>query len=188
MWKRGLALILLMSVLCPVSSWAMTTDLEWDPNMESDLAGYRVYGGTPCGNPQALPKLGEVGKVTTYRYVGPDEDTEFEITAYDTSGNESARSSRVCKVYTLVYYKSVRDAQGVLWGLVGDGPKYRVYRDGKDLLPDDPYNHGSDIRLVNGAVQVQGTDGDTAWYVFNGTAWELADTTPPAPPKGLRVR
>ena len=186
---RQLLTLLIALLLFPWSASAMTTDLIWQPNAESDLAGYRVYGGQPCGDPKALPKIADVGNVTSFRYVGPDADTEFEITAYDTSGNESARSNRACKFFVLVYHKSVTDSAGVVWGLVGPGPKYRVYRNGADLCPSCEQNIASDVRLNNGVPEFQGTDGDAAWYVYSdATGWQQVDSTPPAAPTGLEAK
>ena len=186
---RQLLTLLIALLLFPWSASAMTTELTWQANTEEDLAGYRVYGGQPCGDPKALPKIADVGNVTSFRYVGPDADTEFEITAYDTSGNESARSNRACKMYVITYYKTVTDAKGVLWGLVGDGPSYRVYKNGADLEPGVAENIASDVRLTNGVAEFKGTDGDTRWYVWvDGKGWQVADSTPPAAPTGLEAK
>lgn len=184
-------LVLLLIVLLPALSEAASVTLTWNANTESDLAGYKVYRGTPCGNPQALPgPIATLDKVTTYvDSSAPDGvDVEYEITAYDTSGNESVRSNRACKMYVITYYKTVTDAKGDLWGLVGTGPKYRVYLNGQDLLPGVEKNNASDVRLVDGVAQFQGTDGDTAWYVYvDGKGWQPVDQTPPAAPTGLKA-
>ncbi|HSE57604.1 MAG TPA: hypothetical protein VLA99_02790, partial [Nitrospiraceae bacterium] len=118
-------LVLLLMLIAPTAAEAASVTLTWNANTESDLAGYKVYRGTPCGNPAALPFLADVGNVTSYIDTSaPDGvDVEYEITAYDTSGNESVRSNRACKMHIVTYYKSVTDAKGVLWGLVGSGPK-----------------------------------------------------------------
>lgn len=187
MFRQFLTLLILLLWFQTAS--AMTTDLTWKPNTESDLAGYRVYGKSPCGDPNALPKIADVGNVTNYRHIGPDADTEFEVTAYDTSGNESGRSNRACKFFTLTYFKTVTDSAGNLWGLVGSGPSYRVYKNGADLLPGVEANNASDIRLNNGVPEFKGTDGDEAWYVYiEGRGWQEADSTPPAAPTGLEAK
>lgn len=68
--------------------------LEWDPNSESDLAGYRMYVGTASG------EYGEpidVGLTTTYTVTGllPGRTYYFAVTAYNTSGLESGKSNEV---------------------------------------------------------------------------------------------
>jgi hypothetical protein len=65
--------------------------LEWNPNGESDLAGYKVYYGTASGS-YGNPIV--VGNVTTYELTGLDAGVRYyvSITAYDTSDNESEKS------------------------------------------------------------------------------------------------
>ena len=91
-----------------------TVNLSWNANTESDLAGYKVYRGqgtTQCGASTPLYSL-VVGTTpvtvlrpaTTYtdstvaRIDGP---VCYELTAYDTSGNESGRSNRAQAVLNL---------------------------------------------------------------------------------------
>lgn len=87
--------------------------LSWSANPEADLAGYKVYRGTgACGFGPLQPLLTaagvpvSVGKVTTYTdaNIPPfDGDLCYEITAFDTAGNESlVRSNRPIKVVNLV--------------------------------------------------------------------------------------
>jgi hypothetical protein len=68
--------------------------LTWDPNRESDLAGYKIYSGTQPGN---YPKNIDVGKVTTYTLNGLDLGITYYIaaTAYNTQGLESSFSNEV---------------------------------------------------------------------------------------------
>lgn len=88
-------------------SYAADTVLTWNANTETDLSGYKIYFA-----PQACTAQGplaplvvggnpvQVGKVVTYKHLGipPMDGTMcWEITAFDTSGNESGRSNRVSK-------------------------------------------------------------------------------------------
>ncbi len=70
--------------------------LTWEPNTESDFAGYNVYVYAP--NPMSLTsyvQLNASGPVTANRYVysGNTEDGVWmRISAVDLAGNESAPS------------------------------------------------------------------------------------------------
>lgn len=70
--------------------------LTWDPNSESDLAGYKIYESLVNGGPYVLNK--DVGKVTelTLDMAGkPDGTIYYVATAYDLRGNESSYSIQV---------------------------------------------------------------------------------------------
>ncbi|GKS58349.1 hypothetical protein YTPLAS18_18760 [Nitrospira sp.] len=68
--------------------------LAWDPNPETDIAGYKVYVGTKSG--RYGPPI-SLGNVTTYTFANlePGSTYYFVVTAYDKSGNESSPSSEV---------------------------------------------------------------------------------------------
>ena len=70
--------------------------LSWNPNSEPYLAGYRVYHGTVSGT---YPDQVDVGNVVTYQWnaLTRGQTHFFAITAYDTSNNESLKSSEVSK-------------------------------------------------------------------------------------------
>lgn len=75
--------------------------LAWDsPTSATNLSGYRVYYGTAPG--AYLQPYGQgisVGNVTTYSLMGLSNGTRyyFAVTAFDTSGNESAYSNEAFK-------------------------------------------------------------------------------------------
>jgi hypothetical protein len=73
---------------------AASVDLEWDPNTEPELAGYKIYWGTSSGN---YSSSRDVGKTTVYTISGLDEGKTyyFAATAYDGSNNESGYSNQV---------------------------------------------------------------------------------------------
>ena len=74
--------------------------LTWDPNIETDLAGYKIYASEQPGAPYAaisdvgftatpsapLVKLVDVGVIKEIQYF-------FVATAYDTTPNESGFSN-----------------------------------------------------------------------------------------------
>ena len=107
-----LLLIPLFFALCglPLQSAyaAGSVDLEWDPNTEPELAGYKIYWGTSSGN-YTFSK--DVGKTTSYTVTGLDEGKTyyFVATAYDGSDNESGYSNQIS--YTVPY--SDTDGDGV---------------------------------------------------------------------------
>ena len=99
--------------LCVLSgvSFAASTNLSWQANTESDLAGYNVYReDTTCsvfGTASATRKpkaLASVGKVTTYvDSAVPDnvKDVCYWLTAKDVSGNESVFSVPASKTFVV---------------------------------------------------------------------------------------
>ena len=72
---------------------AADVTLAWDPNSETDLAGYKVYYGTASGVYGAPITL---GKTTTHTVTGLAPGTYyFAVTAYNTAGLESGFSNEV---------------------------------------------------------------------------------------------
>ena len=72
--------------------------LTWNTNSESDLAGYKVYRATASGA-YGSPIATLQGNVLNYVATGLQSRTTyfFVVTAYDTTGNESAVSNEVSK-------------------------------------------------------------------------------------------
>ena len=79
------------------SALAGEATLSWSPNDEQDLGGYMIYYGTSSGS--YGPPL-DVGNVLTHKVTGLTEGLTyyFALSAYDTSGNESALSAEVSKL------------------------------------------------------------------------------------------
>jgi hypothetical protein len=71
--------------------------LAWDPNTESDLAGYKLHIGTAS---RVYSQSINVGKVTTYTLSNLTKGNTYFVvaTAYDTSNNESGYSNEVSGV------------------------------------------------------------------------------------------
>ena len=87
----------LLFALCvmPLSAaYAASVDLEWDPNTEPELAGYKIYWGTASGN---YTSSKDAGKTPTCTVTGLDEGKTyyFAATAYDGSSNESGYSNQI---------------------------------------------------------------------------------------------
>lgn len=107
-------ILLAIGLVLGMASMSYATDgvLTWNGNTETDLAGYKIYfAPQSCTAQGPLAPLvvagspAQVGKVTTYKHVGlPQIDGTlcWEITAFDTFGNESGRSNRVSKVINTI--------------------------------------------------------------------------------------
>lgn len=86
------ALIFCM-LMAAALSHAAQIQVSWSPNTETDLAGYKLYSGTASG---VYGDPVDVGNVTSHALtLSPATGTRyyFALTAYDTSGNESAKSA-----------------------------------------------------------------------------------------------
>ena len=89
---------LLLALSCHTVALAGNAVLSWDPNTESDLAGYKAYVGTASG---VYGSSIDVGNQTTYTITGLGSGTfYFVVTAYNTSGIESVHSNEVSKTFT----------------------------------------------------------------------------------------
>lgn len=97
-------LVLLPMLLCAAPAWAdgpLFTDtcntLSWTANTEVDLAGYNLYDRTSLSNPYT--KIGTVGlqitSVPCSQFNFNMGQHDVSITAFDTSGNESAHATDV---------------------------------------------------------------------------------------------
>jgi hypothetical protein len=76
----------------PVNGLATVT---WSANSEADLAGYKIYVGTTSG---VYTQTIDAGNATSYAITLPKGVTYFfTVTAYDRSGNESARSAELSR-------------------------------------------------------------------------------------------
>jgi chitinase len=103
-----LFLIVALGVLTLSAAYAASVDLEWDPNTEPELAGYKVYWGTSNGN---YTYSKDVGITPACTVTGLDEGKTyyFAATAYDGSNNESGYSNQIS--FTVPYSDS--DGDGV---------------------------------------------------------------------------
>src|SRR5438876_6262121 len=94
-WLGACVLTVLCSLAPALSSAAQVT-LAWDPNTETDLAGYKLCYGTSSGS---YPSSVDVGNLTSYTLSGLLEGRTyyFAATAYDLNVNESGFSNEVSK-------------------------------------------------------------------------------------------
>jgi len=80
--------------------WAAEVFIEWNPNSEADLAGYKLYYGTTSRTQGSYAETVVInGKDSTHWSLTLPGDTYyFALTAYDISGNESGFSDEVSAV------------------------------------------------------------------------------------------
>jgi hypothetical protein len=86
------SLLALSVMLVCASSTLYAQTLMWDPNRETDIAGYKVYQGTQTG---VYGTPIDVGNTTTYQPQGIDwtKRAYFAVQAYNTSGLSSPLSA-----------------------------------------------------------------------------------------------
>lgn len=90
--------LLLSSLIFPFSASALDLKFAWNPNTETDLAGYRIYQGNATGGPYT--QMGEIGVMPQPQFVwqvppGTEAMRYFVVTALDAAGNESGYSNEV---------------------------------------------------------------------------------------------
>ncbi len=98
--------------------------LTWIPNSEADLAGYKLHYGTSSGSYDQTVDAGNQAFYTISNLIS-DQTYYISVTSYDSSGNESTKSSEV--VYTV---PSFSDSDG------DSAP------DSQDAFPGDPSRIG----------------------------------------------
>jgi len=92
----GILAILCFCLSAPVAH-AATVTLAWNPNSETDLAGYKLYYGNSPRTQAAYPQTVAIQNktATTWQLTLSTGVYYFALTALDSSGNESAYSSEV---------------------------------------------------------------------------------------------
>jgi chitodextrinase len=172
--------------------------LSWTANTESDLAGYRLYrdGVGVYDGAAATFTDTTVTNGTAYSYA---------VSAYDTSGNESAQSTAVQATPTAPADTTPPAVPTGLTAAPGDAQVsldwdantepdlagYRLYRDSVQVF-DGAASAYLDSTAVNGttysyAVSAYDTSGNVSAQSVAVQATPVApgDTTPPAVPTGL---
>ena len=91
-----------MCLAGPALSTAGTATVSWNPNMESDLSGYKIYYGTASATYTQVQNVALTSTPSTpsltLNSLTDGETYFFAVTAYDLNGNESTFSGEVWKV------------------------------------------------------------------------------------------
>src|ERR1039457_4314067 len=102
-----LMIMVLISLVWATAATALDVNLQWVPNTDSDLAGYRVYYGVNgLSNPISInvqsPTQGAAIPTTvTITGLDPTLNYYFAATAYNTSGLEGPYSNIVTEFETI---------------------------------------------------------------------------------------
>jgi hypothetical protein len=129
-------------------AYAGDVTLEWDPNTETDLAGYKIYYGTASGSYSTpIP----IGLQSTYTITGLEPGTYyFAVTAFNSDGLESAFSNEVSTAVAGTVTSDTCDMNGdnepdvadvqllinVLLGSAATNSRYDLNKDGKVNILD----------------------------------------------------
>jgi len=86
----------LLSLGMGTTAMAETVSLQWDPNTDANLAGYKVYySAEPSPLESAVPIDVSTQTVATIAGLDSGQSYKFAVTAYDTAGTESSFSNIV---------------------------------------------------------------------------------------------
>lgn len=100
MKKKAFLWVLAIILLHAQLGWATEVLVEWNPNAEADLAGYKLYYGTTSRTDGTYAETVVIDNKdsTSWSFTLPGDTYYFALTAYDVSGNESAFSEEVSAV------------------------------------------------------------------------------------------
>jgi len=94
---RKIVLLVILLIISSALAWAGSVTLEWDPNSETNLAGYYLYRAERVDDHSlAWEKIAIIARdKTTYTDEIDEKNYAWQITAFDTSDNESFVSNMV---------------------------------------------------------------------------------------------
>lgn len=179
-------------------------DLTWTANSESDLAGYKVYyrvtGDTTwieIGPLVGSPSYSVTGLTNWLSY-------DFAVSAKDTSGNESAKSSSITDwpegaisppTLNSSNNRKTNDSTPTITGTSTRGWTVTLYEGTESLGSDTVASDGTfsfptltlddDEHVIQAKVTPPLPGAPTSGYSSGVTV--IVDTTPPATPTGLQI-
>ncbi|HET56892.1 MAG TPA: fibronectin type III domain-containing protein [Deltaproteobacteria bacterium] len=91
---RTAIVTIIAALMLPAAALGADVTLQWDPNSEPDIGGYKIYYGTA---PRTYGEPIDVGNVTEYvvKDLKAGAKYYFAATAYNTDGYESDFSNEV---------------------------------------------------------------------------------------------
>jgi hypothetical protein len=163
----GIAIIL--GCLNSTSRANSTINLAWNPSVDPNIAGYRVYSGTASG---VYTQETDVGNVT-YASIGnlaSGENYFFVVTAYDTSDVESIPSAEVSAPTPGVILATGSSSATIAWNASEDPniATYRIYWGTSSGVYTQQMNVGNVVAAAVGNLNA----GET--YYFAVTAIDTA--------------
>jgi len=188
--------------LIPALVWASTATLTWDPNTDTNLAGYRVYyantnvkpftgtGATEGASGLLVPKG---TNTTTLTGLDSTKPYYFAVTAYNPTGQESAYSNIVnvpifpVKIMSVVS-TAARGSITITWPYVQNATSYNMYWSKTPMV--GPSNETKITGVTSPYVFSGLPDNTTYYFVITGVngiaegipSAEMANTTLSAPP------
>ncbi len=151
--------------------------ITWNANMEADLAGYKIYWGSPTG--YSFASSSDAGNVTTDTLTGILITDTVAVSAYDNlmngiddqfDGNESwytyavgkpivkfsAISASVCSGETVYFEDNTADATSWSWSFPEGIPAFSVVKNPK-IVYNNTGKHNVKLKVTN----IAGTDSIT---------------------------
>ncbi|MBN2410740.1 fibronectin type III domain-containing protein [candidate division KSB1 bacterium] len=137
-----ISLITCLSISTAFSSGSLIA--TWNPNVESDLAGYKVYCGTTSGDRTNWNSY-DVGDTTQY-IIGNlviGQTYYVVVTAYDWAGNESDPSAEASAVAssrrTEATFSETTNGINITWDPVTNADSYEIYAESNPFFtPQTP--------------------------------------------------
>ena len=120
------SLIIFIIFAIPGLAIAGSATLHWQPNTESDLAGYRIYYGTSSRSYGPYISVGKNTTSYTLNNLTEGQTYYFAVTAVDTSGNESAYSQEVSKTIASETTSSIPLPATGSYGMIKGGDQSHV--------------------------------------------------------------